>query len=237
MAERGERILDAAGELLIAWGYRRVTIEEIARRAKVGKGTVYLHWKTKDSLLLGVALRAKDRSQRRQLARMRADATEILPSRAMRGAFIDYLRDPVLGALHFEDWDILGRLNDIAKKECAELFDQGHRALGRHLEILRGHGLVRQDTDVLRQVYALMATVTGFCMSESLFADRAPEAAEARADVLAQVIRGALETPDAAGPAGTPAHARLTAATPGIIALYEQLNRITAHEMRRRSRT
>ena len=40
---RADRILDTARELLLLWGYRRVTIDELARRAGVGKGTIYLH--------------------------------------------------------------------------------------------------------------------------------------------------------------------------------------------------
>src|SRR5699024_2081534 len=48
-AERADRILEAAGLLLVSWGHRKVTIEDVARRAGVGKGTVYLHFPTKDS--------------------------------------------------------------------------------------------------------------------------------------------------------------------------------------------
>ena len=44
-------ILEAALELL-ALGARPVTITEIARRAGVGKDTVYRRWRSKDDLLL-----------------------------------------------------------------------------------------------------------------------------------------------------------------------------------------
>ena len=51
---RLERVLDAAAELLLRWGYQKVTIDEIARHARIGKGTVYLHFPTKDALFLAV---------------------------------------------------------------------------------------------------------------------------------------------------------------------------------------
>ena len=54
---REARILDAAGELLLAFGYRRVTIDDVARRAGVGKGTVYLHWASKLELFATVLIR------------------------------------------------------------------------------------------------------------------------------------------------------------------------------------
>ena len=57
-----ERVLDSAAELLLRWGYQRVTIDEIARHAGIGKGTVYLHFPTKEALFLTMLLRTQWRS-------------------------------------------------------------------------------------------------------------------------------------------------------------------------------
>ncbi|MFE1767603.1 TetR/AcrR family transcriptional regulator [Streptomyces angustmyceticus] len=231
-AERRARILDVAGELLLAWGYDRVTIDEIARRAKVGKGTVYLHWKTKDALFLAVVLQFQFRGHQRQLVRMRADPTEILPSRMLRGLFRDFLDQPVLRAMHTDDADVLGRLNDTAKRELTELIGEGDRTLRRHLGVLRAHGLVRDDLDVHHQQYALMAVATGFFTGEALLAGRGPAAPEVRADVLARTVRSALET--SRGEAATTAAA--ARAAPEVIALYEQFGELTLREIRRQVR-
>lgn len=51
-ARRRARILKAAKELFIEHGYRKASVDEIARRAEVAKGTVYLYFPTKASLLL-----------------------------------------------------------------------------------------------------------------------------------------------------------------------------------------
>ena len=56
--ERAGRVLDAAADLLVRWGYQRVTIDEVARRAGVGKGTVYLHFHNKEAMFLSVLLRS-----------------------------------------------------------------------------------------------------------------------------------------------------------------------------------
>jgi AcrR family transcriptional regulator len=56
-SERGERILDAAGELLLRYGYGRITMDDIARQAGTGKGTIYLHWMTKDELFAALLRR------------------------------------------------------------------------------------------------------------------------------------------------------------------------------------
>jgi AcrR family transcriptional regulator len=51
------RVLDAAAELLASWGYQRVTIDDVAKLAGIGKGSVYLHFRTKEALFLTVLLR------------------------------------------------------------------------------------------------------------------------------------------------------------------------------------
>ena len=58
ISERRERefqrregeILDAALELFSADDWQSVTIDQIARRAEIGKGTVYLHFASKDEI-------------------------------------------------------------------------------------------------------------------------------------------------------------------------------------------
>ncbi|HEV2580965.1 MAG TPA: helix-turn-helix domain-containing protein [Ktedonobacteraceae bacterium] len=40
---RAERLLDVAAALLVRWGYRKTTLDDVAREAGVGKGTIYLH--------------------------------------------------------------------------------------------------------------------------------------------------------------------------------------------------
>src|SRR5258706_11513929 len=45
-----ESILAAALELFGRYGYRRTSIDDIARQAGVAKGTVYLHVETKEAL-------------------------------------------------------------------------------------------------------------------------------------------------------------------------------------------
>src|SRR5213082_2678835 len=55
--ERADRILDAAAELILRWGYKKTTIDDIARQAGVAKGTIYLHWKTREALFMALLTR------------------------------------------------------------------------------------------------------------------------------------------------------------------------------------
>ena len=46
-----DRILDAAERLLARFGYKKTTMEDIAREAGLGKRTLYLHFASKEALL------------------------------------------------------------------------------------------------------------------------------------------------------------------------------------------
>src|SRR5258708_38551349 len=55
---REERLLDVATTLMVRWGYRKTTLDDVAREAGVGKGTIYLHWKDKNELFRAAMWRA-----------------------------------------------------------------------------------------------------------------------------------------------------------------------------------
>ncbi|KUI26328.1 TetR/AcrR family transcriptional regulator [Mycobacterium sp. GA-2829] len=46
-----ERILDAAADCVVAYGVNRVTLTEIARRARVSRPTIYRRWRDTDAVL------------------------------------------------------------------------------------------------------------------------------------------------------------------------------------------
>src|SRR5581483_8243141 len=52
--EREQLILRAARELLMERGYHDMSIDEIAERVGISKGTVYLHFASKEDLVLAL---------------------------------------------------------------------------------------------------------------------------------------------------------------------------------------
>ena len=47
-----EAILDATDRLLARYGYKKMTIEDLAREVGIGKGSVYLHFPSKEEIAL-----------------------------------------------------------------------------------------------------------------------------------------------------------------------------------------
>lgn len=58
---RRRRILQAATELFMQQGYRKTSMDEVARRAGVAKGTVYLYFRTKAELMTQAIVDEKKR--------------------------------------------------------------------------------------------------------------------------------------------------------------------------------
>lgn len=214
---RANRILDAAAELLLKHGYKRVTVEDIASQAGVGKGTVYLHWKTKNDVFAMVLLRDAVTLIRTLLDAMRADPQEILLHRISRTSFLEIMRQPLSRALYTGDVEILGAL---AKSKTPGFHDL--QLFGRQIDesynsVMRSHQLLRGDIDPTSQRYAINATSRGFFfLNHSPFSDE-EIGLEAKANALADTIRHAF------GPLTPPDQSQLAAAAPSVIALYEDL--------------
>lgn len=62
------KILEAAKERLWHFGFKKTTIDEIAADAGVGKGTVYLHFHSKEDIALAIVTEFKTRNVERQQA-------------------------------------------------------------------------------------------------------------------------------------------------------------------------
>lgn len=193
--ERAERILDVAAELLVRWGYKRVTIEEIARHAAIGTGTMYLHWKTKEAVFECVLAREMVAIWRALLDRIQADPQQVLVHNIMRSVFLITGKRPLARALFTQDSELLGKL---AKGES--LIQPQQMMDGQAFVVfLRDLGLLRVDSDIAMQAYALGATVTGFTLSNP-GQDFDQLSLEAKADALAQTIHLAFEPEELPSP-------------------------------------
>jgi AcrR family transcriptional regulator len=75
-----DAILDATDRLLARFGYRKMTVEDLAAEAGIGKGTIYLHFSSKEEVVLSHIDRIVDRLKDRlkEIARSNASAAERL---------------------------------------------------------------------------------------------------------------------------------------------------------------
>ncbi|TMR90316.1 TetR/AcrR family transcriptional regulator [Nonomuraea basaltis] len=209
MLERADRILDAAGELIIRHGYRKVTVDDIAARAGVGKGTIYLHWRTKDELFEAVLLRESIELVEEFAAMLRRDPAQVQPHRFARASFLATSRRPLLRALFTTDLELLGKLSQ------HQLRSHDLLAADRFYQVADRFALLR--TDVPNRPYAMSAAQTGFYLLSGLESAGSELEDEARADSLAFTVRHAFE------PAEEPSAEVLAEAAAEYISIFEEL--------------
>jgi AcrR family transcriptional regulator len=81
-----EAILDATDRLLARYGYKKMTIDDVAQEVGIGKGTIYLHFSSKEE----VALSHIDRIVARLSERLRAIAQlDAPPAERLRQMLIE----------------------------------------------------------------------------------------------------------------------------------------------------
>jgi AcrR family transcriptional regulator len=163
-----EDILDAVDDQLARIGYSRMTIEDVARHAGVGKGSIYLHFASKEDL----ALSSIDRLVRRLLIRLAEIAAEPAPAddrlRRMLEARVLFRFDHVnQDAVSLDEMLAVLRAALLQRRE--EWFERESCLFGRVIAQGRGAGDADADPDeaCLRDARALV-TATNALLPYSL---------------------------------------------------------------------
>ena len=157
--ERAERILDVTAGLLLRHGYKRVTIDDVAAGAGIGKGTIYLHWKTREALFWAVLQRDAARLLEQILVQLAEDPGLALPSRLMRAIFVEVARRPLVRALLLSDAEVLGALATDTAVAAAQRELGGNQ---NYLELLRQQHLLRPGLTVAAAGFVLGSVMRGF---------------------------------------------------------------------------
>ncbi len=122
-----EAILHAAWALIRHYGYSKTTIDDIARKAGVGKGTVYLYFKSKTDIMLGLT----DLTNERITAELERIASSTAPPEKRLRACVVYrlmtLYDLVDKYPHSED---------VIASMMPEIVERLDRYVRRHGELL-----------------------------------------------------------------------------------------------------
>ena len=139
-----ERILDAAEQEIGGRGFAEASISTITAQAKVGQGTFYLYFRTKEDVMRELVLRM-GRRLRRHLTLSIADAPDRLAAerRGVR-AFLEFVRtNPnlyrVVAEAQFVDPDVYRRYYE----DFARSYGSALRTAARRGEISKGDAEVR----------------------------------------------------------------------------------------------
>jgi AcrR family transcriptional regulator len=187
-ARRATRILDSAADLLLRHGYRRVTIDDVTAAAGIGKGTVYLHWKSREKLFGAVFARELLRAAGELRDAIRKEPLTCLPHRFAHTYFLAITDRPLLHSFLLGDPELLGRLTS---SSGAPRDDRHGLMMRRYFRSLAEHGLLRDDLNADEVGYAYQATFEGFLRAETTPVANGPAKV---ADLLARTILRAFES-------------------------------------------
>ena len=189
--ERARRILDAAAALILRWGFQKTTLDDVSKQAGVAKGTMYLHWKTREELFQALITReklemARDFKQRIDTEQAGATLREII-----RHLTLALMRRPLLKAVLIRDIDVLGKLAHSGQTNAAS--SEKIAGFKIYLELLREYGLVRTDLSLRAQIYMFSAIFMGFFLIAPLMPDELNLSEEELADLMAETVHCTLE--------------------------------------------
>jgi AcrR family transcriptional regulator len=180
-----------AAELLLRHGYRRVTVDDVAAGAGIGKGTIYLHWKSREELFAAVVGREVRQAVGELVRALRGDPEVCLLHRLAGTYYLAIMNRPLLRGLIAADADLLGKL--VKPRDSAS--EDRHRLMSRsYFQLLAEHGLLRADMDVDAITYAFQATFEGFVRAEPATAAAAQTSLDQRADLLVRTVQRAFES-------------------------------------------
>ena len=181
---RAERILTAAAELIARFGYKRVTMDDIATQTDIGRSTIYQYWNTREALYTAVIEREFLAVIDEILAAIRRDPKESLLNRVVRTEFLAVMRSPILRAIFTADTSMLGKFSKGGVDKALE----AHRNI-IFRELLVQHGLLRDDISSAELDHALTATVIGFFLVGSFDEDQEQFDVECKSDLLATTLQ------------------------------------------------
>jgi AcrR family transcriptional regulator len=188
--QREERILDAATALLVRFGYRKTTIDDVAAEAGVGKGTIYLHWKDKNQLFRAAIARASEQTTSDALARIAADPEGGRFHRVWTHGMLAVLANPLLSALMRGQSDIFQGLLNSYDSETIDLL---YGKADEHLSRLQQAGLIRSDLPVSLLTYLMGALKIGVIHSAELAGPDRQPSMEQLAEGVSDLMRRWLE--------------------------------------------
>lgn len=150
-AQRNRQRVLAAAEKVFASKGLDVPIDEVARRARVGIGTVYRHFPTKEVLFAAIV--------REKIERLVAEVTALADAEDAHAALVSILERMVVEGARKKDFvQALSAAGVNLRSSMPELSARLRAALGALLARARATGAVRADIDVA-ELLALVAGV------------------------------------------------------------------------------
>jgi TetR/AcrR family acrAB operon transcriptional repressor len=145
---REQRILDAAAELIVHYGYDKTTVSDIAREAGISKGAIYLHFAGKDHLFEALLVRELRQYAEHWLALIEADPQGGTLAGLYKNSLYALSSSPFMTVIFKQDRRVLG--NYLRKPDNFFRAFRGQQVDSERyifVKLMQEAGAMRQDLD------------------------------------------------------------------------------------------
>jgi len=160
MVDARQQVLDEASRLFLQYGFKKTTMDEIARRVGISKGALYLHFESKEAIFLEIS------------NQVRTHLLGILASVATSDLAADEkIRQMHLDSLKFA-WDyfhqaphapeVWGETTAMFASRNAEFYKQCQRLVAQVISEGQQAGMFRRDFESDRAAWLLAMASQGF---------------------------------------------------------------------------
>lgn len=191
---RAQRILDAASTLILRHGYHKTTVDDIAREAGVGKGTLYLHWKTREALFTALITREKAAMAADIKQRIARDPAGATLRGLLKHAALALMQRPLLKAVLLRDTEVFGKL--VQREQSSAISAEVLAGFTTYFQGLSEQGLARTDLSLQAQAAIFSSIFLGFLLAVPLLPDAFKPSDEALAELMAETGHRTLEPRD-----------------------------------------
>lgn len=139
------RILDAAKDLILRYGYDKTTMNDIAQTAGVSKSTIYLRWQKRDDLFQSLLWRESKRYIDQWVDILERDPDTSTFGGLFRTALQALHENPFMMALYSNERELINRL--IIGMDVTALYSQRMTLIAHLYEQFIAAGIVRADLD------------------------------------------------------------------------------------------
>lgn len=192
---RRQRILDAAANLFVHYGYDKTTVSDIAREAGVSKGAIYLHFDSKDDLFEGLLLREMTTYSEKWLELIEADPRGGTLAGMYKNMLYALDSSVFMAAIFKQDGRILG--NYLRKPDT---FFRRNRQPTRYefVKLMQEVGGIRKDVDPKVTAHIMNMLAYGMVGMDEIMPREEIPPAEAIIEGIAEIMDRAL-TPEDGG--------------------------------------
>ncbi len=156
--KREQAILNAALSLFVHYGYDKTTIADIAAKAGVSKGAIYLHFQSKTELFNALLLREMEVYGESWLKLIEADPKGGTIGGMYKNMLYALTSSPLISALFGQDKKVLG--NSLSKLDYQMRATQGQSIRHEFIAMMQKADAIRHDVDP--QVTAHIMDMLGY---------------------------------------------------------------------------